>query len=71
VTGVPVRIRPRPPAVLRQRAKVNLVCDEELSKLLPVRVTVVEIELIEGVVKSNMLRNICGEYPCSCGEYAP
>jgi 2-methylcitrate dehydratase PrpD len=35
-------------AVLRQRAKVNLVRDEELAKLLPVRVTVVEIELADG-----------------------
>ena len=35
-------------AVLRQRAKVNLVNDEELAKLLPVRVAVVEIELTDG-----------------------
>ena len=33
---------------LRQRAKVNLVRDEELAKLLPVRVAVVEIELSDG-----------------------
>jgi len=33
---------------LRQRAKVNLVGDEELAKLLPVRVTVVEIEFTDG-----------------------
>ena len=31
--------------VLKQRAKVNLVRDEELAKLLPARETVVEIEL--------------------------
>jgi 2-methylcitrate dehydratase PrpD len=35
-------------AVLRQRAKVNLVRDEELAKLLPLRVTVVEVELADG-----------------------
>jgi 2-methylcitrate dehydratase PrpD len=35
-------------AVLRQRAKVNLVRDEELSRLLPVRVTIVEIDLTDG-----------------------
>ena len=35
-------------AVLLQRAKVHLVQDEELTKLLPVRVTVVEIELKNG-----------------------
>ena len=36
------------PAALRERAKVSLVRDEELFKLLPVRVTVVEIELADG-----------------------
>lgn len=35
-------------AVLRQRAKVNLVFDEELTKLLPVRVAIVEIEFTDG-----------------------
>ncbi len=35
-------------AVLRQRAKVSLVHDEELAKLLPVRVAVVEIDLNDG-----------------------
>jgi 2-methylcitrate dehydratase PrpD len=35
-------------AILRQRAKVNLVHDEELAKLLPVRVAIVEIELSDG-----------------------
>jgi 2-methylcitrate dehydratase PrpD len=35
-------------AVLKERAKVNLVRDEELAKLLPVRVAIVEIELTDG-----------------------
>jgi 2-methylcitrate dehydratase PrpD len=35
-------------AILRERAKVTLVPDEELAKLLPVRVTVVEVELADG-----------------------
>jgi 2-methylcitrate dehydratase PrpD len=35
-------------ATLHQRAKVTLVRDEELAKLLPVRVAVVEIELTDG-----------------------
>jgi 2-methylcitrate dehydratase PrpD len=35
-------------AALHQRAKVTLVRDEELAKLLPVRVAVVEIELTDG-----------------------
>jgi 2-methylcitrate dehydratase PrpD len=40
--------RMQDPATLRQRAKVILVRDEELAKLLPVRVAVVEIELTDG-----------------------
>ena len=36
------------PAVLRQRAKVELVPDEELQKLLPARVAVVEVTLTDG-----------------------
>jgi 2-methylcitrate dehydratase PrpD len=40
--------RMQEPAVLRQRAKVNLVRDEELSKVLPLRVTIVEIDLTDG-----------------------
>src|SRR5207253_9126860 len=35
-------------AALNERAKVNLVRDEELAKLLPVRETVVEIDLADG-----------------------
>ena len=37
--------RMQDPAALRQRGKVNLVYDEELAKLLPVRVAVVDIAL--------------------------
>ncbi len=37
--------RMQDPAALQQRAKVKLVRDEELAKLLPVRVAIVEIEL--------------------------
>ena len=40
--------RMQDPAALRQRAKVILVRDEELAKLLPLRVAVVEIELTDG-----------------------
>ena len=36
------------PAVLRQRAKVELVPDETLAKLLPVRVAIVESTLTDG-----------------------
>src|SRR5438093_13642778 len=39
-------------AALRERAKVNLVRDQELVQFLPVRVTVVEIELADGTLPS-------------------
>jgi 2-methylcitrate dehydratase PrpD len=47
-------------AVLRQRAKVNLVRDEELSKLLPVRVAIVEIELTDGAKLSERITAVRG-----------
>jgi 2-methylcitrate dehydratase PrpD len=40
--------RMQDPLALRQRAKVNLVRDEDLAKLLPVRVAIVEIDLVDG-----------------------
>ena len=40
--------RMQDPAALRQRAKIALVYDEELNKLLPVRVAMVEIEFTDG-----------------------
>jgi 2-methylcitrate dehydratase PrpD len=52
--------RMQDPAVLRQRAKVNLVRDEELSKLLPVRVTIVEIELTDGTRLSERVAAVRG-----------
>src|SRR6266540_3202376 len=47
-------------AVLRQRAKVNLVRDEELSSLLPLRVTIAEIELIDGTRLSERVSAVRG-----------
>jgi 2-methylcitrate dehydratase PrpD len=47
-------------AALRERAKVNLVRDEELVKLLPVRVTVVEIEFADGSVLSERVSAVRG-----------
>ena len=52
--------RMQDPAVLRQRAKVNLVRDEELSKLLPVRVTIVEIDLTDGTRLSERVAAVRG-----------
>jgi 2-methylcitrate dehydratase PrpD len=45
---------------LRQRAKVDLQRDEELAKLLPVRVTVVEVELIDGTRLSERVSAVRG-----------
>ena len=45
---------------LRQREKVNLVGDPELAKLLPVRVTVVEIEFIDGSRMSERVSAVRG-----------
>jgi 2-methylcitrate dehydratase PrpD len=47
-------------AVLKQRAKVNLVRDEELAKLLPARETVVEIELMDGTQLSERISAVRG-----------
>jgi len=47
-------------AVLKQRAKVNLVRDEELAKLLPLRETVVEIELNDGTRFSERVSAVRG-----------
>jgi 2-methylcitrate dehydratase PrpD len=47
-------------AVLRQRAKVHLVRDEELAPLLPVRVTVVEVELADGSRPSERVAAVRG-----------
>jgi 2-methylcitrate dehydratase PrpD len=47
-------------AVLKERAKVNLVKDEELAKLLPVRETVVEIDLTDGTHLSERVSAVRG-----------
>ncbi len=45
---------------LRQRAKVNLVHDEDLARLLPVRVAIVEIELTNGARLSERVEAVRG-----------
>ncbi len=42
------KARMQDPAILRQRAKIQVVPDEELEKLYPKRVAVVEVELADG-----------------------
>ncbi len=52
--------RMQDPAALRQRTKVNLVRDEELAKLLPVRVAVVAIDLTDGIRLSDRVSAVRG-----------
>ena len=47
-------------AALRERAKVNLVRDEGLVEFLPIRVTVVEIELADGNILSERVSAVRG-----------
>jgi 2-methylcitrate dehydratase PrpD len=47
-------------AVLRERAKVQLIRDEELAKLLPVRVTVVDIVLADGTSLTERVEAVRG-----------
>jgi len=48
------------PAVLRERAKVNLVHDEGLEKLMPKRVTIVEVTLTDGQVLTERVEAVRG-----------
>jgi 2-methylcitrate dehydratase PrpD len=47
-------------AVLKERAKVNLVRDEELAKFLPARETVVEVEFADGSRLSERISAVRG-----------
>jgi 2-methylcitrate dehydratase PrpD len=48
------------PATLRERAKVELVRDEELAKLLPVRIAVVDVQLDDGTQLSERVSAVRG-----------
>ena len=52
--------RMQDPAVLRQRAKIDLVHDEDLDRFLPVRVAIVEIELADGTRVSERVEAVRG-----------
>src|SRR5712692_9949916 len=47
-------------AVLRERAKVQLVPDEELEKLIPVRVAIVEVTLTDGTRLTERVEHVRG-----------
>jgi 2-methylcitrate dehydratase PrpD len=52
--------RMKDPDVLRQRAKVLLIKDEELQNLMPLRVAVVDLRLAEGTRLSKRVDNVRG-----------
>jgi 2-methylcitrate dehydratase PrpD len=64
------KARMQDPAALRERAKVDLVRDDELTKLLPVRVTDVEIELADGTKLTERVTAVRGtpRNPMARGE---
>lgn len=52
--------RMKDPAILRQRAKVQLVRDDELEKLMPKRVAIVEVTLSGGKTLSERVETVRG-----------
>ncbi len=52
--------RMKDPAVLAQRAKVNLVHDEALERLMPKRVAIVEVTLTDGKVLTERVEAVRG-----------
>jgi 2-methylcitrate dehydratase PrpD len=48
------------PEVLRERAKVQLIKDEELQNLMPLRVAVVDIKLADGKRLTKRVDNVRG-----------
>ena len=52
--------RMQDPAVLRQRAKVELISDTELDKLHPMRVSIVEVTLADGTKLSERVEAVRG-----------
>jgi 2-methylcitrate dehydratase PrpD len=54
------KARMKDPAVLRERAKVQLIPDQELEKLIPVRVAIVEVTLNDGTKFSERVEHVRG-----------
>lgn len=48
------------PAVLRERAKINLIPDNELERLMPLRVAIVEVTLSDGTQLRQRVDNVRG-----------
>jgi 2-methylcitrate dehydratase PrpD len=54
------KARMQDPAILRERAKVQLVPDEELEKLIPVRVAIVEVTISDGTRLTERVEHVRG-----------
>jgi 2-methylcitrate dehydratase PrpD len=48
------------PATLRERAKVKLIPDEQLERLMPLRVAIVEVQLTDGTHLTQRVDNVRG-----------
>ena len=54
------RARMKDPAVLRERAKINLIPDAELERLMPLRVAILEVTLADDTLLSRRVDNVRG-----------
>ena len=54
------RTRMKDPAVLRERAKINLLPDADLEHLMPLRVAIVEVTLVDGTHLRRRVDNVRG-----------
>jgi 2-methylcitrate dehydratase PrpD len=54
------RARMKDPAVLRERAKINLLPDDELERLMPLRVAVLEVTLVDGTHLTRRVDSVRG-----------
>jgi 2-methylcitrate dehydratase PrpD len=54
------KARMKDPATLREREKVKLIPDEQLERLMPLRVAIVEVQLMDGTHLTQRVDNVRG-----------
>jgi len=54
------KARMKDPATLREREKVKLIPDEQLERLMPLRVAIVEMQLMDGTLLTQRVDNVRG-----------
>jgi 2-methylcitrate dehydratase PrpD len=64
------KARMKDPATLRERQKVKLIPDEQLERLMPLRVAIVEVQLTDGTRLKQRVDNVRGtaSNPMTRGE---